>query len=718
MNRISSISKTFSERINRPDNRELLIWSCYIRYSVAFISWGMALLLRTWGMAYDLRPIHILFSIIIGANTLTLYNFKRWTAVMPTVYLNLVWDIGAVSISIYFTGGYLSPFTALYLLVIAGTGVIIGLWAMVGVAVLIAGAFASMASLELYGIIPKISPSFQGIAFDSLGYDQKVAYIQGHAAVFLISFIITAYMGGYAANRLRLKEKEVEKKNRDLEINTEKLEAIIDVFDRLQDNFLMASKDRERKQKELEALYVIGKEISAELDLDRLLQLVVEKAVEIIPGAEAGSLALLNGKKEFFEFKAALGFPLEEIQRISLRLNEGFFGVAMRDGRSHIIKNAPPFNEGIYLSDENRRLLRQAVPRESLSAICVPIKIEGEIIGILNVDNFDSIDAFTERDVGIMEALADQASIAIKSAQLFRETQVRMKQIEESNKEFETVMGLLRHTNIELVESKAELERLNRDLIRRQDEMDRELNFAREVQQLFFPSRFGRDWIDMVGYCRPSREIGGDFYSFVDLGEGMVAVLVGDVAGRGVPAALISMAIVSTIRELLRASRGLPEIFEEVNNLIHGSFGKSRRGEYVTAWLGIVDREGQRIDYVNGGHIYPILSTGGDMRCIEEHDLVLGAFPGERYQQYTVPFGEGDRLILYTDGFIEAKDPSGNAYGRARLMDTLRGREGEDVDTVLSAVRDSITAHLNGYEGEDDITAVIVQRLGGHASAK
>ena len=234
-----------------------------------------------------------------------------------------------------------------------------------------------------------------------------------------------------------------------------------------------------------------------------------------------------------------------------------------------------------------------------------------------------------------------------------------------------------------------------------------ELSFAKNIQHSSLPAKFpafpDRTDFDIYAYMKPAREVGGDFYNFRLLDDDHLAMWIGDVSDKGVPAALFMMAINIVINN--RASMGgtPAEIMAFVNNNI---CEHNEANLFVTIWLGILEISTGRLTFVNAGHEEPALyRKGGSFELYKtKHNVAVGVFPDIEYTSYDIHLGRGDKLFVYTDGVPEATDMFDKLFTTGRMLEALnRYRDGAPQE-ILEGVRKSVKEFVGGRPQFDDLT--------------
>ncbi len=241
---------------------------------------------------------------------------------------------------------------------------------------------------------------------------------------------------------------------------------------------------------------------------------------------------------------------------------------------------------------------------------------------------------------------------------------------------------------------------------------DAELEMARQIQHSSLPSVFPpfpeRSDFDLYASMDPAREVGGDFYDFFLLNNHTLVILVADVSGKGVPAALFMMQTKTEIHSLMESGMEVDEAFTETNRRLCES---NDSGMFVTAWLGKIDFEAGSMSYANAGHNPPLIKdVDGNWRYLKDErpNLVLGGMEGIRYRKHGVSVIPGSKIYLYTDGVTEACSLDDELYGEKRLEDKLNSIEGHDPKALCEQVLASVREHANGAEQSDDITMLAV----------
>lgn len=407
----------------------------------------------------------------------------------------------------------------------------------------------------------------------------------------------------------------------------------------------------------------ISRRISASTDPAQVLPFIIDAAREIVDFDAAG-IFLLDDESKIIRCVAARGYGAEgdDAPVIEFESARGITGWAIDTGESVIVDEVVDDDRYLNLRPETR------------SQVSVPILGDGRVIGAFSLE-CDRPRSFSEADAELLSALAFQVAIAIERAAIHRERMERKR-------------------------------------------LDEELRIAREVQLSLLPGEIPEiPGFDVAGINIPSRDVGGDYYDFVFVSEGHLGVAVADVSGKGIPAALIMASFRAFLRAEIRSNYAIRYIFSKVNRLLYETV---KDNQFVSAFYGVLDLARRRFTYSNAGHYPPILfREGAEHRQLDEGGgVVLGVFEEVTYREQFTDLQEGDVLLLYTDGLIEAEDPSGEMFGRERLENFVAARAATlTADELCQALYVEMAEFTNIGHSEDDTTIVVIKILRGDRNA-
>jgi serine phosphatase RsbU (regulator of sigma subunit) len=409
-------------------------------------------------------------------------------------------------------------------------------------------------------------------------------------------------------------------------------------------------------------LLQISQSVSGTLDLDEILNHILEVIRGVVAYDAAGIFVLTREDptlrrahpQQAIAGMASRGFARRPLaQDAMLRLGQGIIGHVIRTG------------ECVVAPDVRRNQHYVEGRRATLSEIAVPIVVHQRTIGALNLES-DTIGTYSDADRDVLRFFSDAAAISIEKAMLHRQV-------------------------------------LDRQYIKGQ------LQIAHDVQTRLLPLEDpALHGYDVAGLSVPTFDIGGDYYDYISLPDDRLGLVVADVAGKGIPAALIMATFRALLRTSVRRVPALPDAVREVNELLAESIGLPA---FVTAVYGVLDPASGRFAYANCGHNPPLLlRAAGTVELLSSSGPCLGVFGGMKYEARETVIGPDDALVLYTDGVVELEREDGVEFGTDRLAAAVRDARdlasAEVIGTVLAATRDFTGAATF----QDDVTLVVVRR--------
>lgn len=239
-----------------------------------------------------------------------------------------------------------------------------------------------------------------------------------------------------------------------------------------------------------------------------------------------------------------------------------------------------------------------------------------------------------------------------------------------------------------------------------QERIHKELEMCRKIQKEMLPRKplrfpFG----EVSGISIPAREVGGDFFNYFSLPDGRVALLIGDVSGKGVAAALLMANVQATLRARLTVGEDLATLFSELD----GEIAETTPPEtYFTLFVGVLDASARKLRWVNAGHnTQYLLRSDGSLEQLASSGRPIGLLPGSRYEEVELDLEQGDSIFLYTDGLVEAEDTAGIEFGNARLETILTQERSSQSDLLLSRVEEAVRGHRGTRDNHDDATMLV-----------
>ncbi|WP_051669386.1 SpoIIE family protein phosphatase [Bryobacter aggregatus] len=396
------------------------------------------------------------------------------------------------------------------------------------------------------------------------------------------------------------------------------------------------------------ALVRAGRELAGHRDLSELFQLILDLSVEAVGGSR-GVLMTLEG--EVLEPRANRG----EGFRISKTIRDQ----VIRDKNSLLVLDTT--------MDEVFKMQASIVMQRVRSFMAVPLQTNEKVIGLLYIDMPDITREFSKEDLSLLTVMSNVAAIRIEHARLNEvEAQERM--------------------------------------------MAKELSQAGEIQRSLLPTRPPVvPGMDVAGLNLPCRTVGGDYYDFFQLSDGKVAIAVGDVAGKGMPAAMLMSSLQARLQILVETDENPASIVTRLNRSISPNCPDNR---FITFFLAILDPASGEIRYCNAGHNPPLLvKASGLTERLEGGGIILGILPTAQYTEHRSAIHKGDTLVMYSDGVSEAM-PTGvdEEFGEMRISMAILNRSSQSALHMIEGVMQDLHSWCAGAPYADDVTLVIAKK--------
>jgi serine phosphatase RsbU (regulator of sigma subunit) len=243
------------------------------------------------------------------------------------------------------------------------------------------------------------------------------------------------------------------------------------------------------------------------------------------------------------------------------------------------------------------------------------------------------------------------------------------------------------------------------------ERIEHELQVARQIQQELLPEATpDLDGWQIAAYYGPAREVGGDFYDFLELPDGRLGLVVGDATGHGMPAALVMATTRGMLRAVVQSLESPGEVLARVNEALVADVPPST---FVTCFYGILEPKSGHLVYANAGHDLPYLWHGGAAEELRARGMPLGLMPGMGYEEKEITLKRGEGVLFYSDGLVEAHDPHYEMFGFPRLR-ALLADHGEERSLVEFLMEELSSFTGQSWEQEDDITLMTLQRSAAH----
>jgi phosphoserine phosphatase RsbU/P len=413
-------------------------------------------------------------------------------------------------------------------------------------------------------------------------------------------------------------------------------------------------------------LEALSDEVRSIVEKRPLLERVATKIAESL---HIPRVAVLLEDGGFYRPAFTLGFPVALVAQLPDS------GVAVR----HLKQEAGP--DRVYLDDENswvNKLDLSEDERHNLASLqpqlLLPLMAKQNLLGIISLGEKRSEAPYSSTDIRLLKSVATQTALALSNAEL---------------------------TSAIAVE------------IGRREKLNREIEIAREVQERLFPQRLPEiAGLDYFGFCRTALGVGGDYYDFLALPDGKLGLALGDVSGKGIAAALTMASLQASLRaDAMRAGNDIAGLITRVNAMLYDASTEDR---YATLFYAQFDPATHGLSYVNAGHCPPILlrahaKNSAAERLDQAGGTVVGLLPECSYEQAEVTLAPGDLLVIYTDGFSEAMNPSLEEWGDTRLLEAVSNCNGLPAKDSIAKIMKAADAFASGAPQSDDMTLVILR---------
>ena len=399
---------------------------------------------------------------------------------------------------------------------------------------------------------------------------------------------------------------------------------------------------------QMRALIRAGRELAGHRPLAELFPLIMDLSVEAVM-AGRGVLMTLDG--EDLNVRAARGEGFKISTTVRDRVINEKASLLVRDAQL----------------DQNLREHMSIVEQKVRSMIAVPLQTNDRVIGLIYVDTPNTIREFTREDLNLLTVMANVAAIRIEHA--------RLNEIEEAERA-----------------------------------MAKEMHQAALIQQGLLPSSApATEGLDIAAKAVASRSVGGDYFDFIKYPDGRVAIMVGDVAGKGMPAALLMSSLQARVHVVFEEPDDLAKKMARLNKSTCASCPDNR---FITFFTCIVDATSGKVVFTNAGHNPPlVVRAKGGYQALEGGGMILGILPMAQYQESEIILEQGDVLVLFSDGVTEAVDPEDHDFGEERLAKLVASMRDRPAAEIVQEVHRAVHAFTQGAPPADDITVVIARRV-------
>ena len=425
------------------------------------------------------------------------------------------------------------------------------------------------------------------------------------------------------------------------------------------EKMLRLENENRRLQRAVEELSIINEiaiAITSTQSLDKIVDLIVQKCVKHLK-VEQAAVMLLNkqGEEQHFRTMIRKGDTASEI--LPFRLDQQLTGWMLRHQKPLLINDFPADDR---FSTESEGVF------PIVSLLSVPLTLKGRMIGLLATFNKKTKEGYSSDDQRLLSIIAAQSAQVIENARLYEEEQKLLRMNEQVRLASEIQLGLLPKT-------------------------------APQVEGY-----------DITGISCPAQVVGGDYFDFIPEEKNRLAVCLGDVCGKGLPAALLMANLQATIRGQVLLKPHPKDCLGRSNKLL---FQSTARTKFATLFYGILDSRKHQMTYANAGHNRPILFRGGgEPRIFDTSGVALSLMENSQYEESIIDFHPGELLLIYSDGLTEAMNEMNEEYGEERLIEVVHQHFPKSTEELTEVIVQSVKKFAGTRIQSDDITLVLIKR--------
>jgi serine phosphatase RsbU (regulator of sigma subunit)/pSer/pThr/pTyr-binding forkhead associated (FHA) protein len=401
----------------------------------------------------------------------------------------------------------------------------------------------------------------------------------------------------------------------------------------------------------LSTIYEVSNLTNAEQDQAKLFAAIMDKIMEVFKPDRA-FIVVPEGE----DFRVLVQ---RDLQGGETKLSRTILKKTIHEGVSVLSANA--------MLDDRFSGNMSIVAQNIQSVISVPLESSKEVLGAIYIDSVALSNRFNKAHLDLLTAIGKQAGVAAHRAILFKDYMEK-------------------------------------------ERMQQALDIARKIQTSLLPSGAPENFeYDLVGWNVTCDETGGDYYDFLDLGQGRWAIAIGDVTGHGVGAALLMATSRAFVKALAGKSATIPVMMNELNRLLADDMGEDR---FITMFYGELDTKTMTVRYANAGHDNPILyhRSSQEFEALESTGIPLGMIKEYDYDESReVQIRPGEILVLSTDGITEAMDPAGQEFGSERLHAVVKASAGKSANQIVCDCHDELQKFCQGRPWRDDLTLVVIK---------
>lgn len=428
---------------------------------------------------------------------------------------------------------------------------------------------------------------------------------------------------------------------------------------------------------EVNLIYDISEALGAVLDPQTACNVIIEKAVDVI-GVQKASVMLYDEEADRLYITAFHGFdlPEEELRKITVAPGERVSGIVFSRGEHMLVENTEKTLVPHHLLNiEGNSKKKPSVPISmgsyrkqsflSVPMICTPKHSERKVMGVINMTDKKGSDMFTSGDLRLLKAIASQAAMSLY--------------------------------NIQLIEEVKDAERVKK-----------EMEIAQQIQMGLLPAHPPvLPGIELAGRCLPATQVGGDYYDFFLSADNKLGLVIADVSGHNIGAALMMAVARSTLRSEVLMQRSPSEILQNTNLVLYEDLTHAEL--FITMFYAEYEVNTRVLRYSNGGHNHPIVLREGNCTFLDAEGMLIGMLESVDFEEKTIHLQPNDFVIFYTDGVVEAVNKEGEMFKLDRLCQVVEASWQSSAHNLLNKIYQELELYTGETLRSDDITVVVLK---------
>jgi len=407
---------------------------------------------------------------------------------------------------------------------------------------------------------------------------------------------------------------------------------------------------------ELAILNDIATAISSTQPVDKVIDQIVSKCIKHLC-VEEGVINLLEDIDEDQKFHTMIRKQDISKSRLPYRLDNQLTGWMIKNQKALLVNDIRE-DERFHILESNE------IPFSSL--LSVPLMTKGKLTGLMTVFNKKGGEVFTSEDQRLLSIIAAQSAQVIENARLYEE---------------------------------------EKDLL----SMKEEMRMAKDIQLNLLPKSNPKiDGYQISAITIPAKDVGGDYYDFIQLEDERLGFCLGDITGKGMPAAMLMANLQAALRSQTLVHTDCATCLQFANKIL---FQSTEASKFATLFYGVLNPVDNVIDYCNGGHDSPLLfKSDDDPVGLEATGLLLGCIENTDYNRSQIIMDKGDILLVYSDGVTESMNEKDEEFGLDALISIIKNNRNENSNMILHEILNAIKSHSNNIPQSDDVTVVIIKR--------